>query len=120
MNQIPFDFGHGQNQPQRRGGGGHRLFFALRPPASIGERVASIADDYGKTFSLSAEPRLSTLHVSVIGVGDYEDLPEDVIFAARQAGATVEGAPIAISFDRIMSFRRGARRGRSSFAVKAG
>ncbi|OWV79889.1 2'-5' RNA ligase [Rhizobium sp. R635] len=106
MNQISFDFGHGQNQPQRRGGGGHRLFFALRPPASIGERVASIADDYGKTFSLSAEPRLSTLHVSVIGVGDYEDLPEDVIFAARQAGATVESAPIAISFDRIMSFRR--------------
>ncbi|MBB2751362.1 UNVERIFIED_ORG: 2'-5' RNA ligase [Rhizobium aethiopicum] len=44
--------------------------------------------------------------MSVIGIGDYDVLPEDVIFAARQAGATVEGAPIAVTFDRIMSFRR--------------
>ncbi|ANM08764.1 hypothetical protein AMK06_CH00324 [Rhizobium sp. N541] len=33
-------------------------------------------------------------------------LPEDVIFAARQAAATVEGAPIAVTFDRIASFKR--------------
>ncbi|MBX5172125.1 MULTISPECIES: 2'-5' RNA ligase family protein [unclassified Rhizobium] len=109
MNQISFDFDHGQN---RRGqacesrNGGHRLFFALRPPAIVERQAASIADDYCKTFSLSAKPRLTTLHVSVIGIGDYEVLPEDVIFAARQAAATVEGAPIAVTFDRIMSFKR--------------
>ncbi|EJC82158.1 2'-5' RNA ligase [Rhizobium leguminosarum bv. trifolii WSM2297] len=109
MNQISFDFGHDRTrrgQPGENNGDGHRLFFALRPPAIVERQAASIADDYGKAFSLSAQPRLTTLHVSVIGVGDYEELPEDVVFAAPQAGATVEGAPIAISFDRIMSFRR--------------
>lgn len=109
MNQISFDFGHGQSPPGRPGAsrsGGHRLFFALCPPAIVERQAASIADDYGKAFSLSAKPRLTTLHVSVIGIGDYEALPEDAVFAARQAGATVEGAPIAITFDKIMSFRR--------------
>ncbi|EJZ22075.1 2'-5' RNA ligase family protein [Rhizobium sp. Pop5] len=81
-------------------------FFALRPPSTIERQVAAIADGHGETFSLSAKPRLSTLHVSVIAVGDYDELPEDTVFAARQAGATVEGAPIEIRFDRIMSFRR--------------
>ncbi|API53674.1 2'-5' RNA ligase [Rhizobium leguminosarum] len=85
---------------------GHRLFFALCPPAAVERQAGSIADDYGKTFSLSAKPRLTTLHVTIIGIDDYEELPEDAVFAARQAGATVEGAPIAITFDRIMSFRR--------------
>ncbi|OWV81011.1 2'-5' RNA ligase [Rhizobium sp. R634] len=109
MNQISFDFGHGQN---RRGGpdeshiGWHRLFFALCPPPIVEPQAASIAHDYGKAFSLSAKPRLTTLHVTVIGIGDYERFPEDVAFAACQAGATVEGAPISVNFDRIMSFKR--------------
>jgi 2'-5' RNA ligase len=112
MNQISFDFDHGQSRrgrPDESRSGGHRLFFALRPPAIVERQAASIAGHYGKTFSLSATPRLTTLHVSVIGVGDYETLPEDVVFAACQAGATVEGAPIAIAFDRIMSLPRKAK-----------
>ncbi|MBB4235207.1 2'-5' RNA ligase family protein [Rhizobium esperanzae] len=109
MNQICFDFDHGQSPPGRRRAshsGGHRLFFAIGIPAIVERPAASIADDYGKAFSLSAKPRLTTLHISVISIGDYEALPEDVVFAARQAGATVEGAPITITFDRIMSFGR--------------
>ncbi|PDT04014.1 2'-5' RNA ligase [Rhizobium chutanense] len=109
MNQISFDFDDGQSPPGRPGeshSGGHRLFFAISVPAIVERQAASIADDYGKAYSLSARPRLTTLHVSVIGIGDYDALPEDAVFAARHAGATVEGAPIAITFDRIMSFRR--------------
>jgi 2'-5' RNA ligase len=109
MNQMPLDFGDDKNERRRRNesyASGHRLFFALCPPAAVEWRAASIADDYGKAFSLSAKPRLTTLHVTIIGIDDYEELPEDAVFAARQAGATVEGAPIAITFDRIMSFRR--------------
>ncbi|MGO6683173.1 2'-5' RNA ligase family protein [Rhizobium leguminosarum] len=109
MNQISFDFEDGRSRRGRPGenhSGGHRLFFALCPPAAVERQAASIADDYGKTFSLSAKPRLTTLHMTIIGIDDYEELPEDAVFAARQAGATVESAPIAITFDRIMSFRR--------------
>ncbi|MGO7660655.1 2'-5' RNA ligase, partial [Rhizobium ruizarguesonis] len=71
---------------------GHRLFFALCPPDAIEQQAAAIADDYRLAFSLSARPRLTTLHVSIIWFGDYPKLPEDVVFAARQAGATVESA----------------------------
>ncbi|MBY5865304.1 2'-5' RNA ligase family protein [Rhizobium leguminosarum] len=112
MNQISFDFEDGRSRRGRPGehhSAGHRLFFALCPPAAVERQAGSIADDYGKTFSLSAKPRLTTLHVTIIGIDDYQELPEDAVFAARQAGATVEGAPITITFDRIMSFRREGR-----------
>ncbi|MBY2940464.1 MULTISPECIES: 2'-5' RNA ligase family protein [Rhizobium] len=107
MNQMPFDFGDDKNDRGRRNESyvsGHRLFFALCPPDAVEQQAAAIADDYRRAFSLSGMPRLTTLHVSIIWVGDYPRLPEDVVFAARQAGATVESAPIAISFDRIMRF----------------
>ncbi|MBA5802062.1 2'-5' RNA ligase family protein [Rhizobium changzhiense] len=109
MNQISFDFEDGRSRRGRPGenpSGGHRLFFAPCPPAAVERQAGSIGDDYGKTFSLSAKPRLTTLHMTIIGIDDYEELPGDAIFAACQAGATVESAPIAITFDRIMSFRR--------------
>ncbi|MGO8037414.1 2'-5' RNA ligase family protein [Rhizobium leguminosarum] len=107
MNQMPFDFGDDKNGRGRRNESyvsGHRLFFALCPLDAVEQQAAAIADDYRRAFSLSGMPRLTTLHVSIIWVGDYPRLPEDVVFAARQAGATVESAPIAISFDRIMRF----------------
>ena len=107
MNQMLLDFGQDQRRrepPSENHRGGHGLFFALCPPEAIERQAASIAGDYGKAFSLSARPRLTTLHVTITYIGEYEELPEDVIFAARQAGATAEGAPIAITFDRIMSF----------------
>ncbi|ACS58795.1 2',5' RNA ligase [Rhizobium leguminosarum bv. trifolii WSM1325] len=107
MNQMPFDFGDDKNGRGRRNESyvsGHRLFFALCPPDAVEQQAAAIGDDYRRAFSLSGMPRLTTLHVSIIWVGDYPRLPEDVVFAARQAGATVESAPIAISFDRIMRF----------------
>lgn len=109
MNQISLDFGYDKNrreQPGESHAGGHRLFFALCPPDAVEQQAAAIADDYGKAFSLSAKPRLTTLHVTIIGIDDYEELPEDAVFAARQAGATVESAPITVTFDRIMSFKR--------------
>ncbi|MGO7448305.1 2'-5' RNA ligase family protein [Rhizobium ruizarguesonis] len=107
MNQMPFEFGDDKSGRGRRNESyvsGHRLFFALCPPDAIEQQAAAIADDYRRAFSLSGSPRLTTLHGSIIWVGDYPKLPEDVVFAARQAGATVESAPIAMTFDRIMRF----------------
>ncbi len=109
MNQISLDFECDKNRRERPNEsytGRHRLFFALCPPDAVERQAAAISDDHGKAFSLSARPRLTTLHVTIIGIDDYEELPEDAVFAARQAGATVESAPITITFDRIMSFKR--------------
>jgi len=105
--QMSFDFDHDRSQRGRPGhsdGDGHQLFFALCPPDAIEQQAASIAHDYRRAFSLSGEPRLTTLHVTIIWVGDYPRLPENVVFAALQAGAAVESAPIAMSFDLIMRF----------------
>ncbi|RXT27990.1 2'-5' RNA ligase [Rhizobium leguminosarum] len=107
MNQMLLDFGDdkkGRGRPGKNHDAEHRLFFALYPPDAIEQQAASIAHDYRRTFSLSGKPRLTTLHVTIIWVGDYARLPEDVVFAALQAGAAVESAPIAMSFDRIMRF----------------
>ncbi|WP_245304481.1 2'-5' RNA ligase family protein [Rhizobium sp. WYCCWR10014] len=43
--------------------------------------------------------------MTITCVGKYDQLPEEIVFAARQAGAMAESAPIAIDFDHIMSFR---------------
>ncbi|PDS80703.1 2'-5' RNA ligase family protein [Rhizobium sp. L43] len=109
MNQMPLDFGeakHGRGRPSKRHSTGHGLFFAICPPDAVEQQAASIADDYRKAFSLSGKPRLTTLHVTITSVGEYKQLPEDIVFAARRAAATAESAPIAIDFDHIMSFRQ--------------
>lgn len=110
MNQIPLDFGDDKNsrgrQPRESRSSGHGLFFAICPPDAVERQAASIADDYRKAFSLSGKPRLTTLHVTISHIGEYEELPEEIIFAAQQAGAAAESAPIAINFDQIMSFKQ--------------
>jgi RNA 2',3'-cyclic 3'-phosphodiesterase len=81
MNQMPLDFGDDKNGLGRRSesyASGDRLFFALCPPDAVEQQAAAIADDYRRAFSLSGMPRLTTLHVSIIWVGDYPKLPEDV------------------------------------------
>lgn len=105
---MRLDFGDDKDdrgRPRKNRRAGHGLFFAICPPATVEPEAASIADDYREAFSLSGKPRLTTLHVTITCVGEYKQLREDIVFAARQAGATAESAPIAIDFDHIMSFR---------------
>lgn len=107
MNQMPLDFGDDKNGRGRRNESyvsGHRLFFALCPPDAIEQQAAAIADDYRRAFSLCGIPRLTTLHVSIIWVGDYPKLPEDVVFAARAGRRHGRECADRNDLDRIMRF----------------
>lgn len=106
MNQTSFPFARDHKGRGRRriNDSGNRLYFGLRPPADVERQVATIGDGCKNVFSLSGRLRLTTLHVTILRVADYPDLPEHVIFAALQAGAAAESPPISISFDRIMRF----------------
>ncbi|WP_454853448.1 2'-5' RNA ligase family protein [Rhizobium binxianense] len=106
--QISLDFGEGvPRKPRGEAFEGDRLFFAIRPSQTAKEKVCAIAAHYRRDFALKGELRFELLHMTLAMVAEEAaGLPEHVIFAARQAAATINSAPISIRLDRIMSFRR--------------
>jgi 2'-5' RNA ligase len=105
--QIPLDLGDGApRKPRGDAFEGDRLFFAIRPSQTAKEKARAVATHYRGDFALKGELRFELLHMTLTMVAEEAELSEHVIFAARQAAATISGAPIPIRLDRIMSFRR--------------
>ena len=84
----------------------HGLFFAIRPDADAGARIAQHAqrlrDEYGLKGSPLATKRF---HVSLHRLGGRAELPHDIVALASEAAASVTMPPFEVRFDRAMSFR---------------
>jgi 2'-5' RNA ligase len=99
---------------------GERLFFAIRPSPKAKAEARTVATRYREDFALRGELRFDLLHVTLIMVAEEPRLPEDVIFAAKQAAATIGGVPVPIHFDHIMSFRKESEAGQRRALVLHG
>jgi 2'-5' RNA ligase len=87
----------------------HGLFFALFPEPGAASCIERFAWRLRGEYGLSGAPlETERLHISLHHVGDYADLPRDVVAAARKAAATVAAPSFEVAFDRVMSFGRGA------------
>lgn len=104
-NQMSLDFdGEALRRPKGKIFEGERLFFAIRPSLTAKEKAHTVASHYREEFALKGELRFDLLHVTLIMVAEKLQLPEHVIFAAKQVAATIGSAPVTIRFDQIMSF----------------
>ena len=84
-----------------------RLFFAIYPNADAAARIARLARSLRDEHRLRGKPlAIKRLHVTLLHLGDYPGLPQDILAAASQAAATVAMPPFQVSFDRASSFRR--------------
>ena len=83
------------------------VFFAVMPDPVTAERTAQLSKVQARRHGLPGKPRRTeTLHVSLLGLGKYEDLSSRAIDAARRAASTVRAAPFLVAFNRMLSFRK--------------
>ena len=82
-----------------------RLFFALIPTpdaaAAIARQRGLLRDEYGVT---GKPVGIARLHVTLIHLGDYLELPPAIVKAAMTAAASLKAAPFDVVFDRAKSF----------------
>ncbi|MBR7893255.1 RNA 2',3'-cyclic phosphodiesterase [Burkholderia multivorans] len=83
----------------------HRLFFAVQPDSDTAARIADAArrlwpDATGTGHWVDT----ARLHVTLHSLGEFMQVPPDVIARAREAAQRVRAEPFDVSFDRIVSF----------------
>ena len=96
----------------------NKLFFALFPDAEtalvLEKRARQLRSDNKLTGRLFATDRF---HMSLHSVGQYEDLPQGKVEAARKAADTISTAPFDIVLERAESFGGGF--GKSSLVLSS-
>ncbi|HYE69927.1 MAG TPA: RNA 2',3'-cyclic phosphodiesterase [Aquabacterium sp.] len=82
-----------------------RLFFAVYPDAAAQQQVQALAQRLRAEHGLKGRPiPPERSHVTLAFVGSFQGLPGGLVDRLRQAGAAVEAAPLAVSFDQVGSF----------------
>jgi 2'-5' RNA ligase len=88
-----------------------RLFFAIVPDPSAGRVAERLARRLRSEFDLKGAPLdLNRLHVSLHGLGDFVDLPGDIVAKACEAAFELAETSFEIVFDRAGSFARRQRK----------
>lgn len=85
-----------------------KLFFAAFPDPPIAAEVARLTPTLLAAEHLRGTPIAAyRLHVSLFGFRVPQDLPHDLVAAARRAAGTVPMPPFAVTFNAVGSFSRG-------------
>lgn len=81
------------------------LFFALLPDAEAASRIAELAQRLRGELGLKGRPiATDRLHVTLYFLGDFLDLPNDIIDVASAAADSLTTRPFDVAFDRAVSF----------------
>jgi len=95
----------------------NNLFFAIFPDSAaaaiLGKRARQLRTAHKLAGTIFSTDRF---HVSLHSVGQYEDLPQRKVTAARKAGDTVTASPFEVAFDRAESFSN--RHRNSAFVLR--
>ena len=86
-----------------------RLFFAIVPPPEIAESMFQFAQERRIKEGMTGRPLpAERLHMTLLHLGDFPGLPEDLIKGATDRAAKLAAslAPFDISFDVIGNFSR--------------
>jgi 2'-5' RNA ligase len=87
-----------------------RLFFAVFPDPHTAARIAQLAQRLRSEHALKGTP-LATgrFHVTLLYLGSYAGLPQDIVAKASAAAQTVTMPQFDVAFDRAASFSRKRR-----------
>ena len=87
---------------------GGRVYLALLPNEAASTRCVLCARDTQRQTGLRGRIREGQFHISLHGIGLFEELTEDVGTHVRKAAAGVSVESFDIQFDRVMSFGNNA------------
>ena len=97
-----------------------RLFYAIYPDADTAALLAKRAQDLRDEWGLTGAPLATArFHITLHHLGDFAELPQDLIVKAVEAAESLVAAPFDVVFDRAVSF--GTRPGANSpFVLRGG
>ncbi|MBB1602485.1 2'-5' RNA ligase family protein [Variovorax sp. UMC13] len=82
----------------------HRFFFAIRPDAEARSMAVDATQRQMDAHALSGgRVPPGRLHATLYLLGDYEDVPHELLRLAKEVGGRIEMAPFGVGFDRIGS-----------------
>jgi 2'-5' RNA ligase len=80
------------------------VFFAIRPDLAAAAQIAGVAEALKRQHGLRGRRRpTEILHVSLLGLGKYEELSGEFIRRVKQAASTIRLARFVVALDRVMS-----------------
>ena len=105
MSQMAFDFGEQALEwPKLR----QPVFFCIRPTAAAAWDAARIARKLAADLRCRVDKiPAERLHISLQGLGDWRQLPDRVIDAARRAADEISFAPFEATFENVLTLRSG-------------
>lgn len=82
----------------------HKVFYAVRLDSAARSKVIDATRQQMDAHHLAGgRVPPEYLHVTLHCLGDYENVPHELLRRAREAGGSVEMAPFDVGFDRIGS-----------------
>lgn len=96
------------SRPRRKFGPSQkdRIFFAVLPDSETATRIHALAEtlkaehDLGGTLILPEH-----LHITLFHLGDWRELPKEIVEIAAKSAAEVAAAPFDVACRRVESFR---------------
>jgi len=83
-----------------------RIFFAVLPDAGAAARIHALAEELKTKNGLGGNLILPEhLHITLFHLGDWRELPREIVEIASRAAAEVVAAPFAVTCRRAESFR---------------
>jgi len=83
----------------------YSLFFSIFPKADDAHAVAELTNTLRLRFGLTGKPLLPhRLHVTLHDLGDYAEIPQDIVDAAIGAGDSLVADAFEVVFDCALSY----------------
>jgi 2'-5' RNA ligase len=87
-----------------------RVFFALYPEQQCARAIARLAHDLRDRHGMKGWPLgVNRFHVTLLGLGELADLPDEALAAIIAATRTVATPPFRVGFNRAISFNGGEK-----------
>src|SRR5690349_19996577 len=85
-----------------------RLFLAVLPDHAARQRLSGLGQTLQREHRLQGRSlRPEHLHITLHHLGDYLNIPQNVVDSASRAVASLVSAPpFAVSLDRVVTFQR--------------
>jgi RNA 2',3'-cyclic 3'-phosphodiesterase len=94
------------SKPKRNSGlEPYSLFFSIFPAFEDAAEIATLADNLSKARGLTGKPLLPhRLHVTLHDLGNYAEVPQDMVDSAIRAGDALACDAFDVGFDRALSY----------------